>query len=171
MEISTRLTDLADMHPRLLWDQIGAATAAVLADSLATSPFRLSLDLQDVPGFSSGSVWLTIDPAGISGDSITRLRRTYEAPRLIELAAIGVAGLGLYNAGGHVMWDVALRGTGADYLIDETHHLLEVAGRSRRSDFATAWQQRWERLEGRAGGYYLCVVEFETPAGRLAFRG
>ena len=100
-----------------------------------------------------------------------QLQRTYEAPRLVELAAIAIAGLGLYYGGGHEMRDVALRGSGADYLVDEAHHLLEVAGRSRRSDFGAAWQQRWQRLAGRPGsGFYVCVVEFETPAGRLAFQ-
>jgi hypothetical protein len=91
---------------------------------------------------------------------------------LVELAAIAIAGLGLYYGGGHAMQDIALRGSGADYLIDESNHLLEVAGRSRRRDVGVAWQQRWQRLTGRMGsGFYVCVAEFETPAGQLAFRG
>jgi hypothetical protein len=72
--------------------------------------------------------------------------------------------------GGHEIRDVALRGTGADYLIDEANHLLEISGRSRRGDFTVAWQRRWDRLQGQDGGIYLCVAEFETPSGRLAFR-
>ncbi len=64
-----------------------------------------------------------------------------------------------------------LNGGGADYLVGESNHLLEVAGRSRRSDFRAAWQQRWQRLTDRIGrGFYVCVAEFETPAGQLAFR-
>jgi len=68
--------------------------------------------------------------------------------------------------------DVAVRGSGADYLVDAVHHLLEIAGRSRRSDFEVAWQQRRERVTQRSpSGFYLCVIELETPAGRLAFVG
>jgi len=67
--------------------------------------------------------------------------------------------------------DVSVRGSGADYLVDAGHYLLEIAGRSRRSDFQAAWQQRLERLQERTtGGFYLCVVELETPTGRLFFR-
>jgi hypothetical protein len=50
------------------------------------------------------------------------------------------------------------------------NYLLEVAGRSRRHDFRAAWQQRWQRLlERMGGGFYFCVAEFKTPAGRLEF--
>ncbi len=102
---------------------------------------------------------------------MVRLRRTYEPSRLVELAGIAIAGLGLYHAGAHEIRDIALRGSVADYIVDEANHLLEIAGRSRRSDFSAAWQQRWQRLsEGRSGGFYVCVAEFETPAGQLAFR-
>ena len=68
------------------------------------------------------------------------------------------------------MRDVALRGSGADYLVDETNHLLEVAGRSRRSDFGVAWQQRSRQrltMQRMVGGLHVCVLEFETPARSL----
>jgi hypothetical protein len=65
---------------------------------------------------------------------------------------------------------VAVRGTAADYLVDAARQSLEVGGRSQRSDFEAAWRQKWERLLSRsARGFYVCVVEFETPSGRLAF--
>jgi len=55
-------------------------------------------------------------------------------------------------------------------MMDESRHHLEIAGRSRRGDFEVAWQQKWRRLEEtQEGGCYVCVVEFESPAGRLAF--
>ena len=101
---------------------------------------------------------------------LAKLRRTYKPSRLIELAALAVAALGLNGAGGHQIVDVARRGSGADYLVDETHHHLEIAGRSRRRDLDAAWQQKQQRLaDGSAGGYFLCVGEFESPAARLAF--
>lgn len=171
MDISVRLVTLRTLHPRLLWDDIIAATVAVLSETRLQSPFPFALTVQDLPGFGSEQLQFTIDPAGVAIDHVRRLQRTYEASRLVELAAIAIAGLGLYYGGGHEMRDVALRGSGADYLVDEANHLLEVAGRSRRRDFGAAWQQRWQRLTERPGsGFYVCVVEFETPAGRLAFR-
>jgi hypothetical protein len=171
MDIPVRLVDLTTMHPRLLWDDLIAATVAVLRPTSTQSPFSFALTVQDLPGFGSEQFRFAIDPTGVASDHVRRLQRTYEASRLVELAAIAIAGLGLYYGGGHEMRDVALRGSGADYLVDETHHVLEVAGRSRRSDFGTAWQQRWQRLTGRlGGGFYVCVAEFATPAGRLAFR-
>jgi hypothetical protein len=102
---------------------------------------------------------------------VSRLRRTYEASRIVELAAIAIAGLGLYHGGGHEIRDVALRGSAADYLVDETNHVMEVAGRSRRSDLNAAWNARWQRLSERLRvGFFVCVAEFETFAGRLAFQ-
>src|SRR5947208_6264116 len=113
---------------------------------------------------------LIIDRTGIATDRLARIRRTYEFPRRIELAAIALAGLGLYHGGGHEIVDVAVRSSGADYLVDAAHHLLEVAGRSRHSDFEVAWQQRLQRLQVKAtGSFYLCVIEMQTPAGRLLF--
>jgi hypothetical protein len=171
MDIPVRLTALTAMHPRLLWDDIIAATVAVLSAPGMQAPFPFALMVQDVPGFGSAQLQLAIDPAGVVSEYVSRLRRTYEPSRLVELAAIAVAGLGLYYGGGHEMRDVALRGSGADYLVDESNDLLEVAGRSRRRDVEVAWQQRWQRLTDRMGsGFYVCVAEFETPAGRLAFQ-
>jgi hypothetical protein len=67
--------------------------------------------------------------------------------------------------------DVAVRGSGADYLVGSDRHLLEVAGRSRKADFEAAWQQRLHRLEDRAtSGFYLCVIECESLTGRMLFR-
>ena len=171
MDILVRLMALTAMHPRLLWDDIIAATVAVLNAPGAQSPFPFVVTVQDVPGFGSGQLQLTIDPAGVAPEHVSRLRRTYEPSRLVELAAIAIAGLGLYYGGGHEMRDVALRGSGADYLVDESNHLLEVAGRSRRRDVEVAWRQRRQRLIDRMGsGFYVCVAEFEASSGRLAFQ-
>jgi hypothetical protein len=158
------------MHPNLLWDTIIPATVAVLADVGASTLHPLPLTVQAVPGFGSQELRLLIDPGGVSPELLAKVCRTYEPPRLVELAAIAVAGLGLYRAGGHQIVDVARRGTGADYLVDEAHHHLEIAGRSRRRDLDAAWQQKQQRLTDRSGpGFYVCVAEFETPAARLAF--
>jgi hypothetical protein len=159
------------MHSRLLWADIIAATVAVLSETRPHSPFPFVLTVQDLPAFGSAELQLAIDPFGIARAHVNRLRRTYASSRLVELAAIAIAGLGLYHGGGHEIRDVALRGSGADYLVDASNHLLEVAGRSRRRDFEAAWQQRWQRLTEHMGiGFYVCVAEFETPAGRLVVR-
>ena len=101
---------------------------------------------------------------------MAQVRRTYEPSRLVELAAIAIAGLGLHHAGGHEIVDVAVRGSAADYLVDQAQQHLEIAGRSRRSDFDTAWRQKWQRLTDLWGsGFYLSVAEFEGRTGRLAF--
>lgn len=170
MDVTVRLVDLSDMHPQLLWDTIITATAAVLSGSQASPPFRVPLTIQDVPGFGNGELLLLLDPADVPDERVVRVRRTYEPSRLIELAAIAIAAIGLHHAGGHEILDLAVRGSAADYLVDESHHHLEIAGRSRRGDLEVAWQQKWRRLEDRQeGGCYVCVVEFESPVGRLAF--
>lgn len=87
------------------------------------------------------------------------------------MAAIGIAGLAMFHAAHREIRDIALYGNGADYLVGPEARLLEIGGRSRRSDFTTAWQEKWQNLLDREGGqFYLCVVEFETPAGRLAYQ-
>lgn len=170
MEIAVRLADLPAMHPRLLWNEIIAAAAIVLGEAGTASPYRFDLTTQNVPDFDKNNLKLLIAPPDLPISYLQRLKRTYEPSRLVELAAIAVAGLGLYHGGGHEILDIALRGSAADYLVDEAGHFLEIAGRSRRSDFRAAWDQRQERLsERQSDGYYLCVVEFETPAGRLSF--
>jgi hypothetical protein len=171
MDAVARIADLAIMHPRLLWDDIGAAAAAVLAELTTPAPYLLVMVVRDVSNFADRTLRLTIDTDGVSAEQVARVRRTYEPSRLVELAAIAIAGLALYHAGRHEIRDVALRGSAADYLVDDANHLLEIAGRSRRSDWGVAWEQRWERLSRDSGiGFYVCVVEFESPAGQLAFR-
>ena len=99
-----------------------------------------------------------------------RLRRTLEPSRQIELAAIAIAGIGLHLAGGHQIVNLALHGSGADYLVDADRVPLEIAGRSRQRDLDLAWQQKEQRLlERREGGVYICVCEFATLTGRLGY--
>jgi len=168
--VKLRLLDLANMHPCLLWGEIAAAAAAVLDQRGFHWPCPFPLEIENVPAFGSGRVILEISRAGISAEHVARLRRTWEPDHLIELAAIAIAGLALFAAGGHQIRDVALRGSSADYLVDGKGYLLEVAGRSRRSDFDAAWQTRWRRLSERPGsGFFVCVSEFESPSARLAF--
>jgi hypothetical protein len=168
--VKLRLCDLAHMHPALLWVEIAASTVAVLESRGFPTPYQFPVDVDNVPDFGTGRLDLEISRAGISADHILRLRRAWESPRLVELAAIAIAGLALFAAGRHQIRDVALHGTSADYLVDADCHLLEVAGRSRRTDFDAAWQVRWERLLDRHGsGFYVCVCEFESPSARLTF--
>ena len=170
MDALIRLLDLPSMHPELLWETIITATAAILADSGAELPFAFALTVENVPGFGSDASRLLVDPRGVSATRMAQVRRTYEPSRLVELAAIAIAGLGLHHAGGHEIVDVAVRGSAADYLVDQAQQHLEIAGRSRRSDFDTAWRQKWQRLTDLWGsGFYLSVAEFEGRTGRLAF--
>lgn len=167
-----RLVDLPDRHPGLLWDDVAAAAVAVFQDRGFTTPFPLAITVENVPGYGSGTLDLEIVEQGISGVRVEKLRRTIEGHRLVELAAIAAAGLAVFAAGGHVIRDVALRGSSADYLVGAEDYLLEVAGRSRRRDLPSAWDDRWNRLADRLEfGFFVCVVEFETPSGRLAFAG
>jgi hypothetical protein len=73
-------------------------TVVALEDRGREAPFEVDLDLIDVPGFGSERIRLFIDRTGIPSEHVSRVRRTYEAPRCIELAAIALAALGLYHA-------------------------------------------------------------------------
>jgi hypothetical protein len=170
MEVACRLVDLSEMHPGLLWDSIVLAAAAILQERFDSVPYRLSLDVRNVPSFGTNELILNIYPNGIDVGRITRFRRTYEASRQVELAAIAIAGLGLHFAGSHEIRDVAIRGSAADYLVGGEHRRLEIAGRTRRADFWTSWQQKWTRMTDQVGSdFFVCVVEFETSTGRLEF--
>jgi hypothetical protein len=172
MEATCRLADLLELHPRLLWDTIILATCGVLDNRFGDRPNQISVDVRNLPRYGSSEIILSIDSSGIDRDRVASLRRTYEVTRQVELASIAIAGLALYFGGGHEIRDIAIRGSAADYLIGEEGYLLEVAGRTRRSDFASAWGQKWGRLtEQVRQGFFVCVVEFETPAGRMWFNG
>ena len=126
--------------------------------------------MENVLGFGSDECCLLIEPSDVPAGHVSQVKRTYERPRLVELAAIAIAGLALHHAGGHEIIDVALRGSAADYHVDQARHHLEIAGRSRRRDLETAWRQKWQRLgQHWQNGFYLCLAEFETYTGRLAF--
>jgi hypothetical protein len=170
VEAIFRLLDLPRHHPNLLWETILTAAVAVLRDGGRESPFAFSLDVEGVHGFGSDKIEFLFDGLGVSHERVAQVRRTYELSRLVEMAAIAVAGAGLTVSGDHEIVDLAIRGSSADYVVDASHHHLEIAGRSRRVDLDAAWQQKWKRLRARGPqGCYVCVCEFETPAGRLAF--
>ncbi len=169
-EVPCRLQDLPNLHPRLLWETIGLAAAAVLAGVGGQPPCPIVLHAENIPGFGGGELMLAIDPGPFGDDSILRLRRTFDLARQVELAAIAVAGLALAYTGGYEICDVALRGSAADYLVGDHRSRLEIAGRSRRADLESAWQQKWSRLsQVHDQPCYVFVAEFETLTGRLGF--
>lgn len=165
-----QLTDLSTMHPALVWDEIIAATVATLALQGDRDRIVFRFEIEDVPRFGSESTDVEILLPRLAKRRLLQLRRTYERHRLVELAAIAIAGLTLMYAGGHEIRDIAMRGTAADYLVDAEGQLLEIAGRTRRTHRDGAWDSRWDRLSARWGrGFCVCVVEFETPTARLAY--
>jgi hypothetical protein len=171
MAVGVALLDLPQMHPLLLWQPIIPAACLVFRQRDIEPPFRFVLGVEDVPGFGTDVLDLSIDPTGISTSMIKRCQRTFEASRHIEFAAIAIAGMGLHLAGNHELVDVARRGSAADYLVDAARHHLEIGGRSRRRDLDAAREQKQPRLLERSErACYLCVSEFEAFTGRLAFR-
>jgi hypothetical protein len=170
MAVAVRLADLQSMHPLLLWEPIITTTVAVLSQGSRRSPFRFRLAVEGVHGFGTDVLELEIDPEGVRPLDVQRVRRTLEPSRQVELAAIAVAALGLHLAGEHEIVDLAARGRGADYLVGAELRPLEIAGRSRRRDLERTWEQKRQRLaERRERGVYICVCEFATRTGRLAF--
>jgi hypothetical protein len=93
------------MHPCLLWDDILAATVAVLERRVSRGPLPFLLECQDIPGYGSGQVELEIVGTGIPERDIAKAVRTYEPQRRVELAAIALAGLALFQAGRHQIRD------------------------------------------------------------------
>jgi hypothetical protein len=170
MAVVTQLVDLPGLHSRLYWEPIIVATAAVLSRGADVPPHRFTLAVEGVHGFGTEVLEIEIGVEDIRPHDVERLRRTLEPSRQIELAAIAIAGIGLHLAGGHQMVDLAVHGSGADYLVDAARIPLEIAGRSRRRDVDLAWQQKEQRLlERRESGVYICVCEFATLTGRLGY--
>jgi hypothetical protein len=128
LEIAIRLSDLPSMHPRLLWDEIMTAFVATSIDAGGGSPFSFFLETINLPNYGDRFLQLSIDLEGVADNYVVRVKRTYEPSRLVELAAIAIAGLALFQAGNHEIRDIALRGTGADYLVDETNQFWKSLG-------------------------------------------
>jgi hypothetical protein len=171
MAVAVSLSGLSQMHPLLLWEPIIPAAFLVFQQRGMEPPYRFLMAIEDLPGFGTDMLELAIESPGISPLVIERCERTFELSRLIEFAAIAIAGLALHVAGGHELIDVARRGSAADYLVDAARHPLEIAGRSRRRDLDSAWEEKEPRLRARSNrACYLCLCEFETLTGRLAFR-
>jgi hypothetical protein len=168
LEVQATFDELAACHPRLLWREMSAAAAVVLLPHWKRRSLLIRFETERLPGLAGDELVLKVDAPPIPEDEIERVRRTYEAPRLVELAAIATCGLALYQGGGHEIVDIAARGTQADYLVDAERHPLEIAGRSHKSDLAAVWADKQARLRRRTrSGFYVCVFEFETPRGKL----
>src|SRR5262245_56910795 len=101
VKVAFRLIDLAEQHSGLLWETIVTTAVAVLSEPGRESPYAFSMAVDGVYGFGSETVEFLFDGLGIAREHVDRIRRTYEPSRLVEMAAIAVAGAGLTVAGGH----------------------------------------------------------------------
>jgi hypothetical protein len=122
--VKLKLNALPDMHPCLLWNDIIAATAAVIESLASIHPSCVATEFQEIPDYGTETVVIEIVTAGVRPDDIAKVRRSYQDDRLVELAAIAIAGLSLFFSGGHQIRDISLRGTAADYLVDDEQYLL-----------------------------------------------
>ena len=66
-EVHCRLLDLPILHPRLLWETIILAGASVLEGVDRRAPYTFLILAEDIPGFGSEELILTIDPSGYGG--------------------------------------------------------------------------------------------------------
>jgi hypothetical protein len=167
MEVACRLSDLVDHHPRLSWADIVASAAATICGQLG-GLVHLRLDCYDIPTVPDRELFLDIECDASHPASIERIRRTYDEARLVEFAAIAVAGLVVYHGLGEQIMDVAIRGYGADYLIGDDRVPMEVAGRSRKRDLESAWSAKVARSARYAKNeFFVCIVEFESMTGKF----
>jgi uncharacterized protein YbbK (DUF523 family) len=91
MEVPVSLSDIPEWHPRLLWDSLLAATAAVLEETQDQPQPRFPLKVVNVPRFDGGDLTLVVNVADVTAAQVTRIRKTFEPARLVELAAITLA--------------------------------------------------------------------------------
>jgi hypothetical protein len=89
-----------------------------------------------LPTFDDWRVNFLIRPSDTDVSEAQSISRTFDPSRLIEMAAIVVAGLAAFHVAHLEIRDVALRGSRADYIVGEQGYLLEVGGRSRKQDLA-----------------------------------
>ncbi|MBI3406912.1 MAG: hypothetical protein HY040_00965 [Planctomycetes bacterium] len=123
-----RLRDLSLMHPRLVWREIAGAAALVLGRRKRRSVVSIPTFLENVAGAENDAVTLQVDLSGISKQFLLRLLATYERTHLVEMAGIALAGVALYHIGGLEIRDVAVSGSGADYLVGDALVLWKSPG-------------------------------------------
>lgn len=170
MKVSANLTDLPKLHSRLHWSSIIAATVAVLKPLSTENSVDIRIEVENCPTYDDSELSIEIDLSKSPKGEVAKVKRTHEPARLVEMAAIAIGALVVYHIGRHTIYRAAISGSRADYLLDQGKFLLEISGRSRKSDFEPAWKGRRNRLRAWADrGWYLFVVEFETLSGRIAF--
>jgi hypothetical protein len=170
VNVAVPIRELARWHPALFWEFLAPAVVATLAQGGRQPPYPFSLSVRGIPGHEADELELLLDPTAVSEDWVERIRNTMEPSRLVEAAAIAIACVGLHFAGGHRIEALAIRGTGADYVVGPERHHLEIAGRTRRKDLNTTLEQKRLRFqELGVAAYYIGVAEFETFTGLLAF--
>jgi hypothetical protein len=166
MQIRCHITDLFRRHPELRWNEAAIALAAVASRRNVFSEIVFSIEI--ARGASDlTSIDLTVELTKVSSSAVAAAKRTYDTSRLVEMAAVAIAGLTAYYGLGSELVEVSRRGSGADYLVSDGR-LLEVAGRSRRRDLDSAWRSKIARLVSLGvGPFAVCVAEFEGLTARF----
>jgi hypothetical protein len=96
MEVEVQLTDLHRLHEQLDWYEFIAAAAIVLGDR-SLPPFWFDVEVIGLPTFDGDGMQLKIYTGRLNRNRLAKRRRTFEPSRLVEHAAIALAGLALYH--------------------------------------------------------------------------
>ena len=96
MRVHTAWSELPQMHPNLLWEDIIAAAASVVPIPQREETCEFSVHVDSSISGLCGELSLLVQTRGVSARAISRVGQTYERARLVELSAIAVAGLAMY---------------------------------------------------------------------------
>ena len=153
-------------HPALLSGNFEACTIARCRQA-GPPPWALDLDCRGLPRYGTTKETCTLTWHGTSEKYADRAEKTYQAPRLTEDGAIGLGASVFAALKEGQITEVALRGTGVDYWIDDRRAVLEVSGIENGSSGDLAKRHRAKRNQVGQGSLhkagfpgYVFVVDF-----------
>lgn len=166
---------LRELNPKAIWAAFFIPPAIALMESYRLKPFSWNISheniISDCFEAVTGELALEIDWMTETFPESQRLFQTLQRESVVEYAAVATAFLVMTNLAGKNIVEVTLRGSKADYFLDERETLLEISGTESAEHLAARHTEKIRQLQANPFGKdgYVFVCCFSNRKARLSF--
>lgn len=169
------LESLHEYNPTVICASFFINPAIALLDSYRHKPFPCSVSYEDIDSptlaRTTGEITVEFDWLAETFPACHRLFQTLQRESIVEYAAIALAFLLMTNLVQKEIVEVSLRGSRADYFVDQRNYMLEISGTESAAHLTSRHTEKVRQLLanpfGRDGYVFVCC--FSNQRAKLSF--
>lgn len=166
---------LRDMNPAVIWAPFFINPTIALMASYHLKPFPCAITCENIMSAllkqEKCEITIEFDWLVETFPECQRIFQTLQREAIVEYAAVAAAFLIVTNLAQRNITEVAMRGSKADYFLDERKNLLEISGTENAEHLTSRHNEKVRQLQANPFGKngYVFVCCFSNQRAKFSF--